>query len=145
MKLGIGADHRGFAQKEYLKQNIQHARQMTWIDVGAFNAERSDYPLFAKQVAQLIVQQQAGAGILLCGSGIGMTIVANRYPGIYAGLAWNVEVARVAKEDDNINILVIPSDYVSEPLAVAMVNAWLNAHFKADHYQERINMIDGIK
>lgn len=139
MIYAIGADHRGFAHKEYIKKAIT---EMQWQDVGAYDNQRSDYPFFAQQACELLLHTKVHGGVLLCGSGIGMAIAANRYKKIYAGLVWNVEVAKQAKEDDNVNILVIPSDYVSAEKAVAMIYAWHDTIFKGDRYQERITMID---
>lgn len=139
----VGADHRGYAMKEYLKQTqLSTIYNLEWVDVGAYNDERSDYPFFAQEVAKLIVAGKASLGILLCGTGIGMAIAANRFKGIYAGLVWNEEVARLSKEDDNVNVLVLPSDFVSLNDAEKMVNVWLHASFKGEEYRERLCMID---
>jgi ribose 5-phosphate isomerase B len=117
-----------------------------WIDVGAFDKERSDYPQFAIDLAQRIVQKQAQFGVLLCGSGIGMAIAANRFPGIYAAVAWSEEAAIMGREDDNANVLVIPSDFLSgDDQAILIIRAWLRAQFKGGRYQERLNMIDKIR
>ena len=80
--------------------------------------------------------------ILLCSTGVGMSIAANRFPGIYAALVWNSKVARLSKEDDNSNILVFPSDFVSFGEIHEMIDEWLTANFKGDKYQDRLNMID---
>jgi ribose 5-phosphate isomerase B len=147
MPIAIGTDHRGFAHKEYIKQHytVFDGVSITWIDVGAYNTDRSDYPIYASKVAELISAGQAERGVLLCGSGIGMVIAANRYHGIYAGLAWNETVARFAAEHDKVNVLSIPADYVSPDLAIAMIDAWLKAPFFGDRYQQRIDLIDRIK
>lgn len=145
MKIAIGADHHGFAGKEYIKQHVRIKNDpIEWIDVGTFDEERTDYPIFAQKVCQATLEGQADKGILLCGTGIGMSIAANRFENIYAGLAWNEEVARLSREDDNTNILVLPSDYVSNELMVTMVQAWLSAAFNGGRHQERIAMIDKI-
>jgi len=101
MKIAIGADHNGFAAKKYIQQQLP---DIDWLDVGTFNEERTDYPIFAKKVSKAILNGEAQEGVLLCGTGVGMAIAANRFPGIYAGLAWNEEIARLSKEDDNVNI-----------------------------------------
>jgi len=145
MNIAIGADHRGFSTKAYLKQYVVADDPIAWIDIGADNEERSDYPVFAEAVARSILQGEAQRGILICGSGIGMEVTANRFPGIYAGVAWNEDVARHGRENDNINVLVIPSDYVSPEQAASIVNAWLKSNFKGGRYQERIDMINAIK
>ncbi len=155
MTIAIGADHRGFAHKEYLKKMIAPVGMtITWLDVGAFNADRSDYPLFAHAACQELLAGRAHRAILICGSGEGMAIAANRFKGIYAALAWNEEVARVSREDDNTNVLALPSDFVTHEQAVAIVRAWLSAEFQGDpadaktvrdaRYQERIKLLDEL-
>ena len=146
MKIAIGADHNGFAGKEYIKQHfLINDDPIEWIDVGTFDEERTDYPIFAQKVCNAMLEGQADKGILLCGTGIGMSIAANRFENIYAGLAWNEDVARLSREDDNTNILVLPSDYVSHELMVKMVHSWLAATFKGGRHQERIAMIDRLR
>lgn len=139
MKVAIGTDHRGFLHKEFIKQ---HMPDIGWIDVGTHDQERTDYPLFAEKVVQLIVSNAVHAGILLCASGGGMAIAANRYHHIYAVVAWNNEIARQCKQEDNANILVLPSDFVSCDNAVYMIQEWLAQEFKGGRYAARIAMID---
>jgi ribose 5-phosphate isomerase B len=139
MKIAIGADHRGFAQKEFIKQ---HFSSIEWKDVGTHNTDRTDYPFYAIKVVDLVAHNQVDYGILLCASGGGMAIVANRYPHIYAVVAWNVEIAQQCKSEDNANVLVLPSDFISCDDAIAMINIWLTTSFKGGRYAERIAMID---
>ena len=139
MKIAIGADHNGFRGKEYIKEQLANVE---WLDVGTFDKERTDYPIFAKKVSEALLSGQAQQGVLLCGTGVGMAIAANRFPGIYAGLAWNEEIARLSKEDDNVNALVLPADFVSLDQMVAMVKAWRVAQFNEGRYAKRIAMID---
>jgi ribose 5-phosphate isomerase B len=135
----IGSDHRGYALKQYLQEKLPNFK---WRDVGAPNAERSDYPVFAEAVCRQVQDGNVDLGILICGSGTGMSIAANRHKGIYAGLCWSEASAKVAKEDDGTNVLVIPSDFISHEIALTMVVTWLNAQFKGGRYQERLNMLD---
>ena len=145
MKIAIGADHRGFLFKEMLKKNKSIARyDIEWVDFGAGDNQRSDYPLFVTPVCKALQAGQAQKGILICGSGVGMSIAANRFAGIYAALVWNEDVARVSCEDDNANILVLPSDFISADNVVPIVAAWLSATFKNGHYQKRLTMIDQL-
>jgi ribose 5-phosphate isomerase B len=145
LRIAIGSDHRGFFLKQYLINNFSHKEcSISWDDVGAYNDERSDYPEFSIAVCHLMLKQQVDYGILLCGSGVGMAVAANRFSGIYAGVAWNQDVARLCKEDDNINVLVVPADFVDQEETAAMVRAWLDAEFKHDRYEKRIAMIDAI-
>lgn len=139
----IGADHRGFHIKEQLKKHTMlGSLAVQWIDVGAHDAQRSDYPLFVEKACQELLSKKADKGILLCGSGVGMSIAANRFAGIYAALVWNKEVSVQSKQDDNANVLVLPADYITESQALEMITAWLQAEFKGGRYQERISMID---
>lgn len=146
MEIAIGADHRGFEMKAYLKQYVIAGDDpIAWIDVGADSNEPSDYPIFAAKVVRAILTKEAQYGILLCGTGIGMSIVANRFSTIYAGLAWDEEVARLSREDDNTNVLVLPADFVDNDAAIKICNAWLSAHFKGGRHQKRIDMINALK
>lgn len=142
MIIAIGADHRGFSTKELLKQNIFEHQ---FIDVGAYNDARSDYPLFAHQVAQLVQKSIAQKGILLCGSGVGMAIVANRYKGIYAGVVYSEKLAKESREDDNANILVFPCDETDSFDPVKITKIWLETEFNGDRYAYRLALIDDYK
>jgi ribose 5-phosphate isomerase B len=139
MKISIGADHRGFALKQEL---IKHFHDTTWLDVGTFDTSRTHYPIFARRVCESVLSQEVDAGILICGSGVGASIAANRHKKIYAALCWNKTVARVAREHDGSNVLVLPADFVSEQEAFAICDAWLSASFKGGVYQDRLTMID---
>lgn len=141
MKIAIGADHRGFLKKQLLMTAFNN-REYQLIDMGTYASERTDYPIFARKVMHEIINGDAQLGILLCGSGIGMAIVANRYQTTYAGVVWNETVAKAAKEDDNVNVLVLPCDYIDDNQVLPIVNAWLQASFKKDRYAERLAMID---
>ena len=143
--IAIGTDHRGFAYKEQLKlldESGDYA--INWQDKGCFSAERTDYPPFGQAVAQALLNHEAHFGVLLCGSGIGMAIAANRYPSIYAGVAWNSTVAQKAREDDHVNILVIPADYITQEQLISIFEAWLLASPKPGRYADRLAMIDAM-
>lgn len=137
MKIVIGADHRGF---EYKKQLLK--LYPDWVDVGAHTPDRSDYPVFAQKVASTVQNKNADGGILLCGTGIGMAIAANRFKKIYAGIVWNEEIARLAKEHDNINILIIPVDFVSFEIVESIIKTWMNTRFLEGRYAERLSILD---
>ena len=144
-RIAVGADHRGFVLKQQLLTQTEfEGVSVEWHDVGTFSPERTDYPLFTHRVVKRILQQEADLGILLCGSGIGVSIAANRFKTIYAGLVWNEQVARAAKEDDNVNVLVIPADYLTSEQALACITAWLTSSFKEGRYQERLDMVDSF-
>ncbi len=143
MIIAIGADHRGFGMKEFIKQHTsQDGILFEWLDKGALTSERSDYPVFAAAVARAVQQGAADAGVLMCGTGTGMAIAANRYKGIYAGLAWSPAIACASREDDNVNVLVFPSDYLTYQEAYGIFVSWLHCGFKKNHYEKRLSMID---
>src|SRR5690606_19230053 len=98
--------------------------------VGTHNQERTDYPLYANEACKIIINGDAHYGVLLCGTGVGMAIVANRYKYIYAALVWSIDTATRCKADDNANVLVIPSDYVTCKESVEMIIAWRSTLFK---------------
>jgi ribose 5-phosphate isomerase B len=139
MKIAIANDHRGVVYKQALKNTL---KEIDWVDVGVQEPIRSDFPFYAKKMVETIQDGTAQSGILLCSSGIGMSIAANRFKGIYAALVWNPEVAKRSKEHNNANVLVIPADFVSLETAVQMIRAWLEASFLEGRYQERIDLVD---
>jgi len=141
MKIAIGADHRGYVLKQHIQEQM---KTITWHDCGTYNSERTDYPIYGHAVVEAMLDGTSKAGILLCGTGVGMSIVANRYCGIYAALAWNPEIARRAKEEDHANILVIPADYVTESDTIALIMAWFSAVPKKGRYEERVKSIDKV-
>ena len=138
MKIAIGSDHRGFLHKEFIKQQMHFVE---WLDVGTENEERTDYPIFSDKVVGLMQENVAQYGVLLCGTGGGMAIAANRYKDIYAVVAWNVEIARRCKQEDNANVLVLPCDFIAKDDAIIMINEWLSQEFKGGRYAQRIAMI----
>lgn len=146
MKIVIGADHRGVAYKSYLKTiGAIGNQQIEWIDVGTDTDERTDYPYFAQKLCTTVKAESIAHGILICASGVGMAVAANRYSHIYAALVWNNEIARLAVAHDNANVLVIPSLFVSREQLVPILTTWLTTQFLGGRYQERIDMIDAMQ
>lgn len=143
IKIAIGADHRGFFLKEKLRKLAMIDRyQLYWIDGGAHSDKRTDYPQYARVVTDMISNKEVDRGILLCGTGIGMGIAANRKKGMFAAVAWNESIAQRSKEEENANVLVIPADYVSWEKAQLIVQQWLLADFRKERYAERLQQID---
>ena len=140
MKIIIGSDHRGYDLKEKIKDNFKN---IEWIDVGTDSKVRTDYPIYAQLACKKIVEGIADKAVLICGSGVGIAIAANRFRKIYAALCWNEMVARMAKEDDSCNVLVLPADFVTDQKAYEIIKAWLDAEFKEDlSYKRRLDMLD---
>lgn len=143
ISIAIGVDHRAYKLKEFLiKQKKIDSILINWIDCGTHSEERTDYPIYTKKVVDLLLCNQVQKGILSCGSGIGMAIAANRHKGIYAGLVWSEEITKMAKSDDNINILVLPSDFIDFNKSLKIIYIWLSTKFKADRYLKRLQLID---
>jgi len=111
-------------------------------DLGATSAEPSDYPDFAHPLAREISNGEAKRGILLCGSGVGADIVANRYPHVRAALAWMPEIAELSRRHNDSNVLVIPARFVSDEVAVEMMKVWLETEFEGGRHARRVEKID---
>lgn len=143
IRIAIGVDHRAYELKSYLlKQAHIGTFEVEWLDVGTYSAERTDYPLYGHKAIAALLAKEVDRVILSCGTGIGMAIVANRYKRVYAGLVCSLEMARLAREDDNVNVLVLPADFITHEQARQMVDAWLEAEFKHGRYAERLSQID---
>lgn len=144
VNLAIAADHRGFALKQNLiERHLFGDHMIVWHDCGAQDGERSDYPVFAKKLCeQILANTGPDRGILLCGTGTGMAMAANRFKHIYAAVAWSEEIARRAREEDWSNVLVLPADYLDLEQSAKIVTAWLHAEPKAGRYHARVAMID---
>lgn len=128
MKVYLGADHRGFALKEVLKKEL--ARSYEVEDMGAITHEPTDDAVdFAKSVCQKVVGDQDARGVLICGSGAAMCIAANKIGGIRCSVCHSVEEVKASRHDDDLNVLALPADYVSQNEAVAIVKTFLTTEF----------------
>ncbi|MGE5926675.1 MAG: ribose 5-phosphate isomerase B [Gemmatimonadota bacterium] len=137
----IAADHAGFALKERL---VAELRRLGYEpqDYGTNSAESTDYPGYAHQVAAQVEGGAATRGILACGTGLGMSYAANRHRGVRAAVAWNDEVARLAREHNDANVLVLPARFVSEDDAVTILRTWLETGFEGGRHARRVAAID---
>lgn len=145
MIVAFGSDHAGFELKEALKEFVA-ASGYEVLDLGAFDAEPSDYPLYSEKVARAILSGEADRGILVCGSGIGASVAANKFPGIYAGNCTEPYSARQGVQHDMMNILVIGARVVGIEVAKEMVNAYLGAKFDGiDRHLRRVHQIQEIE
>ena len=142
--IALGADHGGYKLKEEIKRYLGESG-IEYKDYGTDSEERTDYPIYAKKVAELIQSKECDKGILLCKSGCGMTIVANKFKGIRAGLVINENEARLAKADDNINVITISGNNTVIEEAIKIIRMWIGTEFKGGRYQERIEMINEIE
>ena len=144
MKIAIGSDHGGYKLKEEIKKYLTE-KQIEYKDFGTYSEERTDYPIYAKQVAMAVQSKEFSLGILLCRSGYGMTVVANKYKGIRAATVMNEESAKFAKADDDINVLTLGGDYISTNEAICIIRTWIATEFKGGRYEERLNMVKEIE
>ncbi len=136
----IGGDHAGFEYKVHVIKALQDAG-LTVEDKGPYSADSTDYPDYAHPVADMVETGNAAAGILICGSGNGVCMTANKHKGIRAALCWNEELASLARRHNNANILCIPARFVSEETAMKMVDVFLNTAFEGGRHENRVNKI----
>ena len=138
----LGSDHSGFALKEAVKKILQ-VRGETIEDCGTNSSNASDYPIFAKKVADKVSKDELAKGILFCRSGQGMAITANRYKNIRAAVAWDKMSAAESRRDNDSNILSLPVDFVSMEKAIEIIDIWLETPFsELERHRERIDQID---
>lgn len=146
MKIYIGSDHRGYALKEKITQWLFEMKR-EYEDLGAPSLEPGDdFTKYAEEVASLVAKNEGSCGILLCGTGVGVEVIANKFDGIRAGIGENVLQVERARSDDDMNILVIASDYTSEKETKAMLIAFLETKFSGKaRYERRLEEITKIE
>jgi ribose 5-phosphate isomerase B len=140
MRIALGSDHAGFALKEKLKALLSEWGIPT-EDAGTYSTERVDYPDIAPRVASAVLSGECKTGILCCGTGIGMSMAANKIPGIRAALAWRPEIARLGREHNDANILCLAGRYLEFAEAEAILRSWLDASFAGDRHRTRVEKI----
>jgi len=140
-RIPIASDHAGFELKERLRAALAELGYEV-EDIGTYSTASTDYPDYAHPLAQEVSDGQATRGILLCGTGLGMSYVANRYPGVRAAVAWNPEVAALARKHNDANVLVLPARFVSDEDALAILAAWLTTPFEGGRHQGRVAKIE---
>jgi ribose 5-phosphate isomerase B len=140
-RIPIGADHAGFELKERLKRELA-ALGFEPDDVGTHSPESTDYPDYAHVVADAVARGRAGRGVLLCGTGLGMAFAANRHHGVRAAVAWTPEIARLAREHNDANVLVLPARFVGEAEGLEILKTWLTTPFAGGRHARRVAKID---
>ncbi len=141
LPIAIGSDHAGFDYKEKIKHLLS---QMGWqySDKGTHSAESTDYPDYAHPVANMVEAGEAACGILICGSGNGVCMTANKHAGIRAALCWNKELAALARQHNNANVLCMPERFASFEEVAAMVEAFLTTAFEGGRHERRVEKIN---
>jgi len=146
MKLAIGADHAGFPLKEEVREFVKRLGHDV-EDLGAYSAEPSDYPDFAEKVGLALMEGRAERGILICGSGVGVNVAANKLPGIRACMCHDTYSAHQGVEHDNMNVLVLGARIIGPALAFDLVTSFLHATFQSqvERYTRRLNKVYAIE
>lgn len=141
MKIAIGADHAGYDLKELVKQHLlDNAHHV--LDFGTYGTASVDYPDYAHPTANAVETAQAEMGILICGSANGVAITANKHAGIRAALCWLPQIAELARQHNNANIICIPARFVSTQMALDMVDVFLSTPFEGGRHANRVAKID---
>ncbi|MFC1771118.1 ribose 5-phosphate isomerase B [Candidatus Margulisiibacteriota bacterium] len=140
----LGSDHGGLELKNSIIKHLESTINITLIDVGTDSTESTDYPDYAKKAVKTIQENNDYLGILCCGTGIGMSIMANRYPGIRAALVHNEFTAQMAKEHNNANIVCLGARTTDAAIANKLVDIWLSKNFEGGRHQRRVDKLDQL-
>lgn len=138
--IAIGADHAGFEYKELLKKWLEQ-NGYALKDFGAYSTDSADYPDFAHPVANAVEKKEFELGLLICGSANGVAITANKHQGVRAAICWNEELAALARQHNNANVLCLPARYISVELAEKIVDRFLHSSFEGGRHERRVGKI----
>ncbi|HRD37103.1 MAG TPA: ribose 5-phosphate isomerase B [Bacteroidia bacterium] len=141
MKVSIGSDHAGFDLKSELIKYLG-SKGIQVIDKGCYSNDRADYPDHGHAVANAVASGECNFGIVICGSGNGINMSVNKHKGVRSALCWMPEIAALAKQHNNANVIALPARYLSTEEAIACLNAFMNAEFEGGRHQGRIDKID---
>jgi RpiB/LacA/LacB family sugar-phosphate isomerase len=144
MKIALASDHAGFQEKEKLKP-LLNSIGVEFEDLGTASEDSVDYPDYARKVAERVGTGQAEQGVLVCGSGTGMAIVANKVPGVRAAVAWSEETARLARQHNDANVLAIGARTTPENEIPKIVKAWFESKFDGGRHSDRVAKITEIE
>lgn len=140
LKIAIGADHAGFELKEHLKKWLER-NDYAVQDLGTYTSESADYPDFAHAVALAVERKEVDLGLLMCGSGNGVAITANKHQGIRAALCWKEDFAGLAREHNDANILCLPARHISPELAERIADRFLHSSFEGGRHARRVSKV----
>jgi len=143
-RIAIGSDHAGFSVKETIRKYLESAGYPV-SDLGTSSEESVDYPDYGKAVGERVISKQVDLGIAVCGSGIGISIAANKVPGIRAALAHDVNTARLAREHNDANVLALGGRMVTDEAAIEMVQVFLTTAYLGGRHQRRLDKISAIE
>lgn len=143
MKIALASDHGGFELKEIVKKHLLE-RNIEVIDLGTNSTESVDYPVYGTLCGETVVAGKADAGIVVCGTGIGISIAANKVKGVRCGLCTSVEMAHLTKQHNNANVLALGGRTTEPKLALEIVDEWLDTEFEGGRHQRRVDMLDSL-
>ena len=141
MKIAVASDHGGFALKEKVKEHLMQ-RGFEVEDLGTNSEESVDYPAYGKACGEAVASGKADLGVVVCGTGIGISIAANKVKGVRCGLCTSVEMAHLTKQHNNANILALGGRTTEPDLALKIVDEWLDTEFGGGRHQRRVDMLD---
>ncbi len=144
MKIALAADHAGFEDKEKLKKTLDEMG-VAYDDMGTFSCDSVDYPDYARKVGEAVAGGEYERGVLLCGSGTGMAIAANKVPGVRAAVAWNEDIAKLSRQHNDANVLALPARFVPQDEINKIVKAWFAADFEGGRHERRVEKIEQIE
>jgi len=144
MKIAIAADHAGYEEKEKIKATLDELG-VEYEDMGTTSTESVDYPDYAKKVGEAVAKGEVEQGLLVCGSGTGMAIAANKVPGVRAAVAWNAEIAALAREHNDANVLSISARYINPEENAKIVKAFFTTGFDEGRHKRRVDKIKAIE
>jgi ribose 5-phosphate isomerase B len=144
MKIALASDHAGFSEKEKLKPLLTELG-IDFTDLGTSSEARVDYPDYARSVAEQVAQGNVDQGVLVCGSGTGMAITANKVPGVRAAVAWSEEIARLARQHNDANVLALGARTTPPGDIPKIVRAWFDTAFEGGRHTERVNKINALE
>lgn len=140
-RIPIASDHAGFELKEHLSKALR-ALGYEVDDIGTHSPASTDYPDYAHPLAEKVERGEVARGVLLCGTGLGMSYAANRHPGVRAAVAWTPEIAELARKHNDANVLVLPARFVSEEDGIKILKTWLETPFEGGRHQKRVDKIE---
>ena len=143
-KIALGADHAGYEEKEKIKQTLDELG-VEYVDMGTDSCDSVDYPDYAQKVGEAVSKGEVQQGLLVCGSGTGMAIAANKIKGVRAAVAWSPEIARLAREHNDANVLSLPARFMSAEDAAKVVKAWFGADFEGGRHANRVEKITELE
>lgn len=144
MKIALGSDHAGYELRQIVKEHLE-SKGIEVIDFGAFSKESAHYPIFGQKVGKCVVSGEADLGIVICGTGVGIGISANKVKGVRAATVSDVFSARMSRAHNNANILALGARVVGPGLALEIVDTWLAQDFEGGRHQTRVNLIGMIE